>query len=88
MRTNIEIDDELMKRAMKISGAQTKKAAVEQALQLLVRMKKQEESLTSLFGILKSEDDFEGPGGRDKDKWHEAEQRYAAEARPGRKKAA
>ena len=41
MRTNIEIDDKLMKQAMKSSGAQTKKAAVEQALQLLVRVKKQ-----------------------------------------------
>ena len=86
MRTNIEIDDKLMKQAMKSSGAQTKKAAVEQALQLLVRVKKQEESLTSLFGILKSEEAFERPAG--KNKWHEAEQRYAAEARPSRRKVA
>ncbi len=35
MRTNIEIDDRLMRKAMKISGARTKKATVEAALKLL-----------------------------------------------------
>lgn len=35
VRTNIEIDDRLMRRAMKASGARTKKAAVEAALKLL-----------------------------------------------------
>ena len=35
MRTNIEIDDRLMRRAMKASGARTKKATVEAALKLL-----------------------------------------------------
>ena len=32
MRTNIDIDDKLMKRAMKAMGVKTKKAAVERAL--------------------------------------------------------
>ena len=36
MRTNIEIDDVLMSKAMKASGAKTKKAAVEQALRLVI----------------------------------------------------
>ena len=36
MRTNIEIDDQLMKQAMRSSGAPTKKAAVEAGLRLLV----------------------------------------------------
>jgi Arc/MetJ family transcription regulator len=35
MRTNIEIDDRLLRRAMKSSGARTKKATVEAALKLL-----------------------------------------------------
>jgi Arc/MetJ family transcription regulator len=35
MRTNIEIDDKLMKQAMRMSGARTKKAAVEAGLRLL-----------------------------------------------------
>ena len=36
MRTNIEIDDKLMIQAMRSIGANTKKAAVEAALRLLV----------------------------------------------------
>jgi Arc/MetJ family transcription regulator len=35
MRTNIDIDDRLMRRAMRRSGATTKKATVEKALRLL-----------------------------------------------------
>ncbi len=41
MRTNIEIDDVLMKKAMKASGAKTKKAAVEEALAMMVELKGQ-----------------------------------------------
>jgi Arc/MetJ family transcription regulator len=40
-RTNIEIDDELMRRAMKSSGARTKRAAVEEGLRLLIQTKGQ-----------------------------------------------
>lgn len=36
MRTNIDIDDRLMRQAMRHSGARTKKATVEAALRLLV----------------------------------------------------
>jgi Arc/MetJ family transcription regulator len=46
MRTNIEIDDELMHLAMKASGAATKKAVVEAALRKTVQLKARE-------GILK-----------------------------------
>jgi Arc/MetJ family transcription regulator len=38
MRTNIDIDDKLMKQAMKATGATTKKAAVEAALRKLVQI--------------------------------------------------
>ncbi len=37
MRTNIEIDDALMRRAMRTSGARTKRAAVEAGLRLLAQ---------------------------------------------------
>lgn len=37
MRTNIDIDEELMKQAMRSSGAPTKRAAVEAGLKLLVK---------------------------------------------------
>ena len=42
MRTNIEIDNQLMNEAIKLSGLKTKKATVELGLQTLVRLKKQE----------------------------------------------
>ncbi len=35
MRTNIDIDDRLMRQAMRSSGARTKRAAVEAGLRLL-----------------------------------------------------
>jgi Arc/MetJ family transcription regulator len=41
MRTNIEIDDRLMKQAMRVSGGKTKRAVVDAALRLLVQTKKQ-----------------------------------------------
>jgi Arc/MetJ family transcription regulator len=37
MRMNIEIDDDLMREAMRCTGARTKKAAVEAALRLLIQ---------------------------------------------------
>ena len=41
MRTNIDIDDELMREAMRVSGAATKRAAVEQGLRLLIDVRGQ-----------------------------------------------
>ena len=45
MRTNIEIDDKLMKRALRLTKLKTKRAVVEAGLQMLVRVKGQEEML-------------------------------------------
>jgi Arc/MetJ family transcription regulator len=41
MRTNIEIDDHLMRKAMRASGRRTKRATVEAGLRLLVQLKEQ-----------------------------------------------
>ena len=41
MRTNIEIDDRLMRQAMRSSGARTKRATVEAALRLLIQTRDQ-----------------------------------------------
>jgi Arc/MetJ family transcription regulator len=49
MRTNIEIDDALMAEAQKASGHATKKQTVEEALRLLVRLRRQAEFRTA-FG--------------------------------------
>jgi Arc/MetJ family transcription regulator len=51
MRTNIEIDDELMSQAMKASGLSTKRATVEEALRLLLRIHKQVRGLAELRGL-------------------------------------
>ncbi len=42
MRTNIVIDNSLMRQAMKATGLSTKKAVVEEGLRLLVKVKAQE----------------------------------------------
>lgn len=42
MRTNIVIDDQLIAEAMRLSGAPTKRQAVEESLRLMVRLKRQE----------------------------------------------
>jgi Arc/MetJ family transcription regulator len=44
MRTNIEIDDKLMKDALKATGAKTKREAVEIGLKTLVRLRAQEKA--------------------------------------------
>jgi Arc/MetJ family transcription regulator len=43
MRTNIDIDDVLMAEAQKASGHATKKQTVEEALRLLVKLRRQGE---------------------------------------------
>ena len=43
MRTNVEIDDNLMSRAMKASKAKTKREAIERGLEVLVTMEGQQE---------------------------------------------
>jgi Arc/MetJ family transcription regulator len=43
MRTNIDLDDALMKAALKASGAKTKKEAVEIGLRTLLRLHEQAE---------------------------------------------
>jgi len=42
MRITIVIDDELISEAMELSGAATKRKAVEDGLRLLVRLRRQE----------------------------------------------
>lgn len=58
MRTNIDIDDELMRQALAATGLRTKKAVVEEALKLLVRLKGQEE-LRKLRGKIHWEGDLD-----------------------------
>ena len=54
MRTNIEINDGLMAKAMKASGFKTKRATVEEGLRLLVQIRAQGE-IRQLRGKLRWE---------------------------------
>jgi Arc/MetJ family transcription regulator len=58
MRTNIEIDDRLMRQAMRCSGARTKRAAVEAGLRLLAETYAQG-SIRRLRGKVRWEGDLE-----------------------------
>ncbi len=58
MRTNIVIDDELMAEALRRSGAATKRAAVEEALRLLIATRRQG-GLRKLRGKVKWERDLD-----------------------------
>jgi Arc/MetJ family transcription regulator len=42
MRTNIEIDDKLMKEAMRRAKTRTKRETVEEGLRILIRLNRQE----------------------------------------------
>jgi len=41
MRTNIIIDDEMLRQAMKLTGLKTKRAVVDAGLRLLIELKSQ-----------------------------------------------
>ena len=58
MRTNIVIDDALMKQAMQASGARSKREAVELALRTLVKLQQQGE-IRAFRGRLAWEGDLE-----------------------------
>jgi len=58
VRTTIDIDDALMKRAMRVSGLSTKRATVQKALELLVRFGDQARLLRSARGRLDWEGDL------------------------------
>ena len=45
MRTNIELDDELLAAAMAATGLRTKKATVEEGLRVLLRRHRQKEAI-------------------------------------------
>ena len=58
MRTNIEIDDKLMKDALRVTGARTKKEAVELGLRTLIQLRAQEK-IRQLRGKITWEGDLE-----------------------------
>jgi len=57
MRTNIDIDDRLMRRAMRSSRSRTKRATVEAGLRLLIQTRAQT-SIRRLRGKIRWEGDL------------------------------
>jgi len=55
MRTNIEINDELMAKAQKLSNIKTKKAVVEEALRLFIAIEDQKK-LSAFWGNIEIDD--------------------------------
>jgi len=51
MRTNIDIDDELLTKAMEAAGTTTKKATVEEALRQLVENHRGRQAIANLRGL-------------------------------------
>jgi len=57
MRTNIVLDDKLVKRAQKLTGIKTKREVVHEALRTLILLQEQAE-IRNLRGTLKWEGDL------------------------------
>jgi Arc/MetJ family transcription regulator len=51
MRTNIDIDEELIAEAMIVAGLSTKKATVEEALKRLIRQYHRREAIREMAGL-------------------------------------
>lgn len=63
MATNLAIDPDLLNEALQISGLNTKKDTVNQALTEFVQRRKQQE-ITRLFGALPCDEDYDYKKGR------------------------
>lgn len=55
MRTNIDINDDLLLRAQKLTNIKTKKALVDKALQVLIQLESQKQ-LLGLWGKVELDD--------------------------------
>ena len=62
MRTNIVIDDKLMRDALRATGLKTKREVVEEGLRILVRLKRQAE-IRKLRGKLDWQGDLDAMRG-------------------------
>jgi Arc/MetJ family transcription regulator len=59
MRTNIDIDDGLLADAMEASGKSTKKETVKEALELLVRIRRDQRKIRDLYGKIRWQGDLD-----------------------------
>lgn len=54
MRLNIDIDDDLVREALSVTGFKTRREVIEEGLELLIR--KSQEKMLDLKGTLRKED--------------------------------
>jgi Arc/MetJ family transcription regulator len=58
VRTNVVLDDTLVRKAMKLTGINTKREVVDEALRTLVRLREQE-GIWDLYGTVEWEGDLQ-----------------------------
>jgi len=58
MQTNVDIDDDLMAQALRLSGLRTQKDVIEESLRCLIKLREQSD-IRQLFG--KYADDIDHP---------------------------
>jgi Arc/MetJ family transcription regulator len=58
MRTNVVLDDELVRRAFALTGIQTKRELLHVALQELIRVREKRD-MAEFFGQVRFHDDFD-----------------------------
>jgi Arc/MetJ family transcription regulator len=58
MRTNIDIDDDLMREALEVTGLPTKRSVVEEALRRLIMLRRQQD-VRALRGRLRWQGDLD-----------------------------
>lgn len=64
MRTNIDIDDDLLEQAFSVSHMRTKKDLIHEALKELIRLKRRKD-LTELAGFIEFYDGYDHKKARD-----------------------
>jgi len=65
MRTNIDLDDDLVAEAQRLTGIETKKGVVHEALRVLIEVKRRR-SLAELAGEIRFADDYDHKKLRDR----------------------
>ena len=50
MRTNIDLDDELLAETMRVTGQKTKKGAIEEAMRLVTRHARLKQTIERMWG--------------------------------------
>jgi len=64
MRTNIDLDDDLVREAQRLTGMGTKRAVVHEALRVLVEVRKRRK-LSEIAGKIRFADDYDHKAARE-----------------------